>query len=327
MPMIPRTRRRRPLVALLTVLALVAVGCDRGPADPADALAEAFARTFEGSVAYQVTVDADREAVDALGDDVGRLATLIAGFSLSGVVDDGAASGQLEGLGSTLLEIRSLGGELTYARLGIGDLLAIAGIADPAALVAGAELDVDPEVSAALEAALRGEWIAIEGELGGEPTDGDDEAVGALRDLVGGDAAAFFDRFVVVDAREEVDGGETFRTGLLVRELLRAVAEANESLGERAPADLEADLADLPERVDGVVEVRDGVVTDLRFALGDALRASGAGLDGTLDLVIELSDHGEAGPVEEPDAAATITSEQLEQGLGALSGADVPGLP
>jgi hypothetical protein len=327
MPLTARTRGRHPLVALLTVLALVASACNREPADPGEALAEAFERTFGSSVAYQVTIDADREAIDGLGDDVGRLATLIAGFSMDGVLDEDVASGRLEGLGSTLVEIRSFGEELTYARLGISDLLALAGIPDPAALVDAAELDVDPEVTAALQAALRGEWIAIEGPLHGSDDVDEDAAEATLRELLGGDKAAFFERYVVVDSREEVEGGEVYRVGLELRELVRSVGEANERLGEDAPADLDADLADLPERVDGTVEVRDGVVTDLRFALGDALRDAGGELTGAIDLVIELSDHGEAGPVEEPDAAATITAEQLDQGMAALSEADVPGLP
>lgn len=332
------TYRRRALAALLAVVALVAAACGGEPDDPNAALAEAFEATFDDSVAYALSVDADNGVLTDLAEDQGQLAALVGGLTLDGVVDEGATSLRVRGLGSTLLELRSLDdGETLYAQLGIQDLLAMAagGDIDPAQLLAFAAPDLPEDAREVLEAALGGQWVAIEGgvddAVAGAAETGTEEAEALLDDLTGGDVGGFLERYVTVDGEDRGDAVRTIEVAFELREFLRATAALGEGLdGGPADADtgdLEADLAELPERIPGVVTIRDGLVTELRFGLDEPMRDAGATVDGRLDLVLVLSDHGAVTPVETPDGALSITSEQLRDALGTLGRMGAGALP
>lgn len=323
--------RRRPATALLAVLALVLAACG-APSDPGDALSEAFEATFADSLVYELSLEADSGVLTELAEDQGQVAALLGGVSLGGVVDGESASVRIEGLGSTLLELRSLDeGDTLYARLGVRDLLAMAagGDVDPAALLAlSGAADLPEDVREVLTAALEGQWVAIEGGLdravrdGASEADLSDQEIEAreiMAELLGGDLSGFLDRYVTVAGEDRGDAIRTIEVTFELREFLRAASELEAAdAAADAPSDLEAELADLPETIPGVVEIRDGLVTELRFSLAEPLREAGAEVSGALDLVLELSDHGEVDPVVAPEGAVSVDADQLGEALGTL---------
>lgn len=330
------THRHRALAVLLAVVALLAAACGGEPDDPGTALAEAFEATFDDAFAYELTVDADSGVLTDLAEDQGQVAALIGGMALDGVVDEGVGSLRIRGLGSTLLELRSLDdGEVLYARLGIQDLLAMAagGDVDPAQLLAFAAPDLPEDARQALEAAIGGQWLAIEGgfddAVAGTTDTSTEEARALLDDLTGGDVGGFIERYVTVDGEDRGDAIRTIEVAFELREFLRATAALGDEVGvdDAAERDLEADLAELPERIPGVVTIRDGVVTELRFGLDGPMREAGASIDGRLDVLIELSDHGAVAPVAAPEGALRVTSEQLRGAFGALGSMGAGAMP
>lgn len=329
----PHRTGRVPL--LVALLALVLAACGGGSSDPAEQLAEAFQGTFEDSFAYRFVVDADQAAMDGLGEGAGQAAAFLSGFAVAGVVDEDAMSFDVQALGSALLQVRAIGEEELYARLGVQDLLGLMGGGfAPEDLVPALEtLGFDQEMQGIVLSALSGEWIGIEGGfdaarfggLTGEDASVDpDEAETAFKDAFGDDLPAFFERFVVVQGEpDETDGTETFAVALQLRELLRAASSMSEEVGAAegmSLEDLEADLADLPETVPGEVSVRDGVVTEIAFRAAETIRESGTEVTGDLDLVLELSDHGDVEAISAPEGATTITSDQLAEMLEKLAG-------
>lgn len=329
----PATPRRRHLASvLLVVLALVAAAC--GDGDPESRLAEAFEDTFEGEFAYAFTVEADRNALDALGEGAGQAAAFLSGFGATGVVQEDAASFSVEILGANLLEVRTIGDEAFYLQLGLNDLLAAfgGGAFDPRDELVPAldALDLSEEVQTTVLDALDGRWVGVEGELdpqrfaelmGGEAATEDPEATAErVRELFGEDVPAFFERYVIVEEEVEEDDTTRYRVLLQVHELLRAAAELDpDTAGAGALDDLEADLADLPETVPGSVVVNDGLVTSIRFDIADAAREAGTTVDGSVLLRLDLSDHGDVPDVEAPEAATVLTAEQFSEALASIA--------
>lgn len=337
----PRQGRTAPVLVVLLALVLAACG---GPSDPGEELAEAFQRTFDDSFAYRFVVDADATAVEALGEGAGQAAAFLSGFAIEGTVDDEAVSVDVQGLGTSLLQVRSIGEDELYVQLGAQNLLAMLGGGfSPEDLLPTLEAaGLDTELQGAVLGALRGEWIGIEGGFdasqlgdvaGGDTEVDEEEAEAAFHEAFGEDIPAFFERYVVVRGEpQEEEGVRNFTVDLQLRELLRAAAEASEQLGRADTAatdDLEADLAELPETVPGEVSVDDGLVTSIAFRAADTMREAGTDVEGDLNLVLDLSSHGSVEELVAPPDATVITSDQLQQiieRLGGMAGAGLGGL-
>lgn len=337
------------MVALVAALALVAAACGGEPADPNERLAEAFRATFEDTFSYRFIVEADREALDGLGEGAGQAAAFLSGFAVEGVVHEDSASATVQALGTNLMELRSLGEDELYLRLGVQDLLGLlggGGFAAEDVVPALESMGVSQELQAAVLDALTGKWVGIEGGLdasrlgtiaGEDDTVDDEQARAAFEEAFGEDLPTFFERFVtVVGEPGDEEGVDNYQVLLQLRDVLRAASEMNDDLGvseELSGADLEADLAELPETVPGEVSVKDGVVTSIAFRVADTIRESGTELTGDLDLVVDLSQHGQVEPVAAPTDATVVSSaaveelfEQLSQMAGAgLGGTDLDG--
>lgn len=337
----PRQGQAAPVLVVLLSLVLAACG---GPSDPGEELAEAFQRTFDDSFAYRFIVDADASAVEGIGEGAGQAAAFLSGFAIEGTVDDEAVSVDVQGLGTSLLQVRSIGEDELYLQLGVQSLLGMLGGGfSPEDLLPTLEAaGLDTELQGAVLGALRGDWIGIEGgfdaaqlgDVAGGTTEVDEEeAEEAFREAFGEDIPAFFERYVVVrgEPRDE-EGVRNFTVELQLRELLRAASEASEQLGRADTAatdDLEADLAELPATVPGEVSVDDGRVTSIAFRAAETIRESGTAIVGDLDLVLDLSRHGSVDELTAPPDATVITSEQLQQileQLGGLAGRGLGGL-
>ncbi|MDX1658698.1 MAG: hypothetical protein R3343_07755 [Nitriliruptorales bacterium] len=339
----PRTLRRTSLLLVL-VLALAACG-DGG--DPEERLADAFEDTFDGSFAYEFTVDADSEALGDLGDGAGQAAAFLGGFSVSGTVAEETASFGVTLLNQQIFELRTIGEEAFYLRLGINDLLAAfgGGAFDPQDELVPAidALGLGEDIKAAVIDAFNGTWVGVEGEFDSEELSAlfgagaddvdDEESRERVREVFGEDIPGFFERFVTVTEEEEEDDVHRFTVALEIRELLRAAAELNEELGvddSAAFADLEADLEDLPETVPGTVITADGLVEVISFDVAAAAREVGEDVAGAVEIRFEISDHDEVEAVVAPEEATTLTAEQFAEavrklteltgGLGAVPG-------
>jgi hypothetical protein len=325
----------RPLIALIAALAMLAGACGSDPADPQARLTSAFEETFDGAFAYDFSIDADRAALDTLGEGAGDAASFLGTFGFSGVVDDDDAVSFALGLGggAQLIELRSFGDEAFYVNLGLNELLSLAGAGafDPRDELAPAldALGFDAEVKAAVLDALDGKWVGVEGALdverlrslfGADPdTVDEDEIQAATDELFGEGLPGFFERFVTVeDAAETDDGAERFDVALQLRQLLRAAGELNSRVGTTTAPDLddlEADLADLPEQVPGTVVVVDDHVTEIRFDV-----AGTAETDGSVLLTLVLSDFDEVEPLTRPEDATVLTEEQFTDAVERLVG-------
>lgn len=332
-----RARVLRPLTALFAVLAVVASACGSSSPDPQTRLSAAFEDTFDGAYTYAFAVEADRAALDSLGDDAGQAAAFLGTFGISGTVDgeDGVSLQLALGAGSPLLEVRSFGEEAFYLNLGLNDFLSLAGAGafDPRDELAPAldALGFDDEVKTAVLAVLDGEWVGVEGQLdmeriqgllGAEEAAADDEEIrSAAEELFGDGIGGFFERFVTVAEAEELeDDTERFDVQLQVRELVRAISELNARVGaEDAPGldDIEADLQDLPETVPGTIIVADDHVTEIRFDLASVGEEA---FDGSILLTVTLDDFDDVEPLVAPEGATVLTDEQFTDAIEKLVG-------
>lgn len=330
--------RTRPSTLLLVALALVASACGTSSPDPDTRLSAAVENTFDGAFTYTLSVDADRAALDGLGEGAGDAATFLQTFGFSGVVDgeDGVSFGIDLGGESPLFEVRTFGEEAFYLNLGINDLLSLAGAGafDPRDELAPAldALGFEDEVKAAVLDALDGKWVGVEGELDlsrlqalmgqeGEQVD-EGEASEAAEELFGDDIPDFFDRFVTVVETVEEDDTERFEVALELRELLRAAGELNQRVGaDAAPLeDLEADLQDLPETVPGTVVVVEDHVTEIRFDVAETAREAGTTVEGSILVQVLLADFDDVAPLTKPEGATVLTDEQFTDALAKLIG-------
>lgn len=317
------------MTALLVLLALVAAACSQP--DPQQRLEDAFGRTFDGSFAYQLTVEADDEALQGLGANSAQAGAVLQGLAVAGRKDGEALELRVGFGGFDLLQFRSLGEEELYLKMALDQLGAFLGGGqgfDPDTTVVPPlqQAGVSQDVIAAVRAAFNGQWVGIQGpidserlqgQLGATPTEtstGQDEAV---REALCEDLEGFAECYLEVQDMTEEDGRTVFDVRLALRELARALAEAAPT-GEQVE-DLDADLADLPEQVPATAVVQDGVVTRLTLDVAEAMRSAGTETQGTIDLHLDLSEHGDVEPIEAPDGAVSITGDQLADAMASLS--------
>jgi hypothetical protein len=294
-----RARSGSLLVGLLLVgLLLVLAGC-RGGDDPATRLREATEATLGTEVAFELRAEADRAALEELGDAAGDAAQFLADFRVVGTrVPEGPTALAVElAAGQPVLEAVVLpDGELRL-RTGLAGMLGLGETAPAEAL--DPELErrgVSPEQRRALLAGFEGGWIAVpdagglEGALGGGGADGDAEGTGVERLMA------------AVEVTGTSDDGDRERIEVLVDVAGLLDGEPGERMQEPVPA---------------VVEIEDGLVRRVSVDLGDELDGVD---DGRVRLELLLDDHGDAEAGEVPDVEATVTLAELEELLDLLGG-------
>jgi hypothetical protein len=295
----PATGRRAARVPALLLAAVLALAGCRG-ADPATQLEQALEATLGTEVAFELRAEADRAALEQLGEAAGDAAQFLADFRVVGARDpDGATVLAVElAAGQAVLEAVVLpDGELRL-RTGLGQLLGLAEASPADALEPELERrGASPQQRRALLAGFEGGWIAIsdaggiEGALGGaEGARGPDEAFD-LEDLLA--------NVEVTDATE--DGGRQ-RLDVLVDVSRLLDPDATDDLGERVPA---------------LIELEDGLVRRVRVELSDELDEVD---DGRVRLDLRLTDHGDAEVGPPPEVEATVTMAELEELLALLRG-------
>lgn len=319
-------RRRRAWLATVLMVAVMAAGCTADePPDPETQLVQTIDETLDGAFAYRLVAQADREALDDLGQSLGSVAARLNLFEVSGVVDGPTVSVDVQVFGTRpLFQLRRFGSEELYVRVGAGDgpLAALATPELEGRLLGVAVQTGQPDtVVTAIGALFDGEWVGITGAFdpaalaglsGGEDGDADEpggaELPTPLPEIVA-------DYLTVSEQASEDDTTRT-RVDLRVRDLLRALA----SLGQDDfdVGAFEEGLALLPETVTGDVVTRDGVVEAIVFDVAEAAREAGEDVSGSLELRFELSDHGRPETPEVPEAAVTVPSADLAEGLAQL---------
>lgn len=323
------TATARRLVVALVALALLAVGCTSDePADPEEALVDTVRATFDGAFAYRLVAEADREALEELGQDLGSVAARLNLLEVTGVVDGEVTTADVALFSTTpLLQFRRFGEERLYLRANVSQgVLASVFTPELEGQLLGLALQTgQPQsVAAALTALFDGDWIGIEGAFPTDVLGPSDPAT----DDTGGEPATPLPTLVAdqLVVREQVDddGRTRFRVDLRVRELMRTLASLGagpEAVGV-APDDFEEGLELLPETVTGDVVVRDDRVHEVVFDVAAAAREDGVELPGSLQLRLELTDHGEPATPDEPEATVVVPSAELAGGLSSLLSAD-----
>jgi hypothetical protein len=286
------------------VLLVVLVGC-RGEDDPASDLRDAVAATLDTEVAFELRAEADRAALEQLGDAAGDAARFLSDFRVVGVRDpSGAATLAVElAAGQPVLEAVAVDGGELRLRTGLAELLGLAGGSPADALEPELERrGASEQQRAALLAGFEGDWVAVSdaGGIGGALGRDDTTALdGETLDL-----ERFLAALEVTGATED---GDRRRIDVLVDVEVLLGQEASEP-GPSEP---------VPARV----EIADGLVQEVRLELTDELDGVD---DGRVRLELLLSDHGEAEVGEPPAVAATVTMEELEELLALLGGEEPP---
>lgn len=317
-------------MSLLAVLTVISVSCSQP--DPQTRLENAFADTFDGSFAYELTVRADQEALEGLGGQGAQAGTFLQGLAVTGRRDGDAFELRLGFGGFDLLQLRSLNDEELYLKMALDQLGAFLGGGqgfDPDTTIVPPlqQAGVAEDVVEAVRAAFNGRWVGIQGQIdsdalqdafGGatpsEPTNEDEEAV---REALCEDLEGFAECYLVVQEVDEEDRREVFQVRLALRELVRALAEAAPT-GDQVE-DLGSDVAGLPEQVPATVIVEDGVVTRLSLDVAEAMRSGGSDAQGSIELRLDLSEHGDVEAIEAPDDAVTITGDELADAIAAMA--------
>lgn len=327
--MTPPLWRRRG-AAVLVALALLVGACtsDPTPADPEDALVQTVQDTLDGSFAYRLVAEADREALESLGRSLGSVAARLNVFEVSGVVADGTVSVDVVAFGTApLFQLRRFADDDVYVRIAAGDG-PLGALATPELegrlLGVAVRTNQSDAVVAAIGSLFDGDWIGVTGAfdasslvgLGGDdPTTSPtaEDPTTPLPDVVA-------DYLEVVDRTEE-DGTTTLRVDLHVRALLRALAGLG---GGGDTTAVEEGLALLPETVTGDVRTRDGLVEAIVFDIAAGAREAGEDVAGSLELRLELSDHGDPDLPDVPDAEVEVPSDELTAGLAQLLATPIP---
>lgn len=327
----PRSRARtaRLLVLLLVLGALSA--CRSGePADPAERFAQAVERTFDGSFRYRLSAVSDRDALEALGPESRQVAQFLNAFSVAGTISDEVTSLEVRAVTTNpVFEVRRFAEDDVFLRLGISDVLGPGLEVDleERILPAMVELGIPRTVRSAATSLFQGEWVGVQGsfdeDLGGVLSDevaADDASVDPdrLQEDLGGNLPGFVRRFLSVQQEIEDDGRRRYAVDLQLRALLRVVGEVNAEVSVGGLLDLaalEAQLESLPEEVAGEVIVEEGLVTSIRFDVAEAARQGGQDVAGTIQLRLDLSDHGAPPPLGRPDTAVVVPSDDLAAAL------------
>lgn len=310
------------LVGLLA-MGVVAGGCTADePPDPETALVQTIDETLDGAFAYRLVAEADRDALEDLGQSLGSVAARLNLFEVSGVVDGSTVSVDVQVFGTQpLFQLRRFGSEELYVRVGAseGPLAALATPELEGRLLGVAVQTGQPDsVVSAIGALFDGEWVSITGAfdpaaLSGLSGGGEDGPASA--DLPTPLPEIVADYLTVSDQTSD-DGTTRTRVDLRVRDLLRALA----SLGQDSfdAGAFEEGLVLLPPTVTGDVVTRDGVVEAIVFDVAEAAREAGEDVSGSLELRFELSEHGRPEAPAVPQAAVTVPSADLAAGLAQL---------
>jgi len=309
--------------SLLAVATMLAGACTSAPDDPEGDLAAAFERTLADSFSYRLSVEADRDALESLGEGAASATAFLSTFAVVGTT--GADGGQLrvQVLGTDLLDVRRLDAEHTYVRLGLTELPGLPEeLADPAALLpALVALGLGEQVEVAGATLLEGGWVLLEGALDAAALRESSGAGAAsasetasVDEALGADTEERIRRFVEVTEQTEAGARRTFRVSLHLRELVQAVA----TLGPAPPGagTRPGDAAAVPEVLAGTVFVEDGVVTRIRLDLS-ALTDDDTAV-GQVELQLDLDDHGQARPPTAPEARTTLSAQALVDALATL---------
>lgn len=303
------------------VTAIGLVGCSPGDDElRRAALDDAVAATFEGgAVAFTLSIDAPEEALEGFGEQAGPLAGLLAGSSAAGVLEEDRLAAGLELAGVDAVQVRVTGPGEQFLRFNlVGADQAVTGPVGRRIDAALAEAGLDAEAEAAVLAAVTGAWVGLEVAASDGPTVATSmrEALAAvLREAepsghVGSLEETPFDGQLDV----EVDVAAALAVGA------RALAGiAPSALPTAAPAEQSVSARMLVEA--GVIR---SIVLELGAVAGDAIGDDADPDD--VELVLELRRLEPPAPlVEAPEAAATITVEELERAVDAL-GQLAPGL-
>lgn len=336
-----RTHRSRfTILAALVALVAAACGGGGGPADPTEAVTEALERTFSGPFAFDLSVELDDPAREALVAEDPKAATFLEGTAVSGAVGDERFELLVQVMGVDAFEVRQTDATHTYLRFAIGQLAEAMGEPFPKDEAMVGLQGFPAELREAAEALLDGRWVAFVGDpedlatpsgmdLGPDP----EELRADLRQAFGDDPADFAERFTVVTEPGSGDDPRTFSVQLRARELARAgiefMADAFGGIGGGlmfGAKDLESDLAEIPELVDGaevVVSDRlvDRISVDVLAMARSAAPDDGDVPDGSARLVVAFSDHGSEPDVAVPDGAVEIDiAELMETFMGGFMG-------
>lgn len=314
-------------------MGVLATGCTaEAPPDPATALVQTVDQTLDGAFAYRLVAQADREALDDLGQSLGSVAARLNLVEVSGVVDGSTVSVDVQVFGTQpLFQLRRFASDELYVRVGAGDgpLAALATPELEGRLLGVAVQTSQPDtVVAAIGALFDGDWVGISGAF--DPaaltgrSDGADRGEPTTAELPTPLPEIVADYLTVADQVAD-DGTTTTRVDLRVRDLLRALASLGQD-GFDAGA-FEEGLALLPETVTGDVHVRDEVVQAIVFDVAEAAREAGEDVSGSLELRFALSDHGHPDLPEVPRATVTVPSADLAQGLAQLQATSGPPRP
>jgi hypothetical protein len=297
----PGAGHRAARVAALLLAAVLALAGCRGGEDPATQLEQALVATLDTEVAFELRAEADRAALEQLGEAAGDAAQFLSDFRVVGAREPGGATTLAVELaaGQPVLEAVVLpDGELRL-RTGLGELLGLGGASPADALEPELERrGASQEQRRALTAGFEGDWIAITDAGGIEGALGDADETrdpGAVLDL-----ERLLASVEVTDATED-DG----------RQRLDVLVDVTQLLGEDA-----ADGVD--ERLPALVELEDGLLRRVRVELSDELDEVD---DGRVRLDLRLSDHGDAEVGPPPEVAASVTMAELEELLALLRGA------
>lgn len=316
-PTIRRRGRRAWVLALVAVLALAACTADQ-PATPEEALLASVRDTLRGSHAYTVVVDADREALDALDVDVGGVAARLDVLELSGVVDGDVHVTDVSLLGGRpVLQLWRRGDEQTHVRLRLDDgPLASWGTPEREArlLALAVQTDQPPTVIEAIHAVFAGEWVRVEGSFDPGDLATSPSAEGSDEPDAG---AALLDHLEVVDTESRGDE-EVTTVRLRVHDLLRTLGSGGLAAAGITAERFEEGLGILPAEVAAEVVTADGLVQEVTADLAAAARADGQDTPGSLVLRAEVTEHGDPRVPPPPEPAATVTSDDLADGLRRL---------
>lgn len=333
----PPVRVRLGLVAGAAALVLGGCTSAAAPADPEEALVQTVQQTLDGSFAYRLVAEADREALEALGRSLGTVAARLNLFEVSGVVAEDTVSVDVQAFGTEpLLQVRRFADDAVYVRVAAGDgpLGALATPELEGRLLGMAiQTDQPDSVVGAIGALFDGAWIGVTGAF--DPTTltglSDAPSTPATPTRSDTDGATgtplpeiLADYLAVTDQADE-DGTTTTRVDLRARALLRSLGSLG--TGEVDAAGLEEGLALVPETVTGDVVTRDGVVEAIVFDVAAGARAAGEEVPGALELRLELSDHGAPDPPTVPEATVTVPSAELTAGLAQLLTTPPPPAP
>jgi len=333
-----RARRAPRWLAATLAVGLVgggAVACtDPAPADPEAALVQTVQDTLDGAFDYRLVAEADREAVEELGQSLGSVAARLNVFEVTGVVDGSTASMDVQAFGTApLLQVRRFGDDELYLRVAAGDG-PLAALATPELegriLGVAVQTGQSDAVVAAVGALFDGDWIGVTGafdpgvlsELSGGQDAGDEDPDGQGDDQAATPLPQLVDDYIRVVDQQEDDGTTTTRVELQVRALLLALAGVG---GPVDAEDFEENLQVIPETVAGDVLVADGVVEAVVFDIAAAAREAGDDVRGSLQLRLELSEHGQPTTPAVPDPKVTVPSVDLTEGLAQLLSTPPPG--